>query len=175
MRTVLAIVALLAVFAVGDDDDAAKAKAVRMKTSRQLKEILTELDIEHSGLDKDGLRELALKEDAVSRWEEIHPEKKRKPRAAGGGGGGGGIPGLDGMEAPEGMDPLQWERLMAQMRGDHSHEKDPEKRRILEKLQKMGMSFGGGSDMSLEQLQNLEKTMGNLGDLRSKDAPKDEV
>ena len=167
---VVAVVALLATLAVcEDDDEAAKAKAVRMKTSRQLKEILAELGIEHSGLDKDGLRELALKEDAVSKWEELHPEKKRKPRTA----GAGGMPDFGAGGVPEGMDPAEWERLMAQMRGDHSHEKDPEKRRILEKLQKMGMSFGGGGDMSLEQLQNLEKAMGGLGDLRK--GAKDEV
>ena len=118
------------------DDD--KRKAVRMKTTRQLKEILGELSIGHAGLDKEALRELAFREDAIAKYEELHPEKKRKPRASGGSGG---------FNAPEGMDPLEWERLMAQMRGDFSSEKDPEKRRILEKLKKRGMSFGGGNDM----------------------------
>jgi hypothetical protein len=86
--------------------DAASEKAVRMKTSRQLKEILTELKIkvlplwfDHSpacgwprgrkfetrlqfpkDADKDDLREIAVKHDAVSKWEALHPEKKKQPR-----------------------------------------------------------------------------------------------
>ena len=91
--------------------DADKERAVRMKTSRQLKDILDELSIPYApSMSKDDLRALALKEDAVSRWEELHPEKKRKPRASGGGGGFGGD------TPPEGMDPAEWERLMAQIR-----------------------------------------------------------
>ena len=166
MRSLLVAVLLLLAGVASAEDDEVKAKAVRMKTSRQLKEILTELGIDHGGLDKDGLRALALREDAVTKWEELHPEKKRKPRSQSPFGNMGA--------APEGMDPVEWERLMAQMRGDFSHEQDPEKRRILNKLKGMGMSFGGGSDMDLEQLKNLEKAMGNLGDLKG-GAPKDEM
>ena len=40
---------------------------------------------------------------------------------------------------------------------------DPERRRILEKLAKKGMSFGGGSSMDTEQLRNMEKMMDGLG------------
>eukprot|EP00324_Dicrateria_rotunda_P000474 CAMPEP_0206166062 /NCGR_PEP_ID=MMETSP1474-20131121/22677_1 /ASSEMBLY_ACC=CAM_ASM_001110 /TAXON_ID=97495 /ORGANISM="Imantonia sp., Strain RCC918" /LENGTH=201 /DNA_ID=CAMNT_0053569829 /DNA_START=1 /DNA_END=606 /DNA_ORIENTATION=- len=140
-------------------------KAIRMKTSRQLKEIFDELGIDHKGLDKDALRKKAYKEDAVGRWEELHPDKKPKPRSApggGGGGGGGGMPDFGG-KAPEGYDQAAWEKLMAQMRGDFGHEKDPEKRRILEKLKAKGMSFGGQSDMDIEQLRNMEKMMDGLG------------
>ena len=51
----------------------------------------------------------------------------------------------------------------AQMRGDFSAEADPEKRRILEKLKAKGISFGGQSNMDIEQLRNLEKTMDGMG------------
>eukprot|EP00966_Prymnesium_polylepis_P241819 5592054-Prymnesium_polylepis.1 len=57
------------------------------------------------GLDKEGLRKKAYKENAVGRWEELHPEKKAKPRRAAGG-GGGGMPDFGGGKAPDGMDPL---------------------------------------------------------------------
>lgn len=91
---------------------------------RQLKEIFDELGVSHKGLDKDGLRKLAYKENAVGRWEELHPEKKAKPRSSsGGGGGGGGYKGGDfGGKAPDGMDPLEWEKLMGQMKGNFAHE-----------------------------------------------------
>ena len=49
------------------------------------------------------------------------------------------------------------------MRGDFSAEADPEKRRILEKLKAKGISFGGQSNMDIEQLRNLEKTMDGMG------------
>ena len=50
-----------------------------------------------------------LQEDAVTKWEELHPEKKRKKgRAAGFG------------ERPDGIDAATWERLMGQMKGDFS-------------------------------------------------------
>ena len=140
----------------------AKKKAIRMKTTRQLKEIFDELGIDHKGLSKDDLQKKAYKEDAVTKWEELHPEKKRKP-SSGGGGGRGGMP--DFGAPPEGTDPKRWEDMMRQMKGDFSGETDPEKRRILEKLAAKGMSFGGGNTMDLEQLKNMEKMMDgiNLG------------
>ena len=84
----------------------AKKKAIRMKTTRQLKEIFDELGIDHKGLSKDDLQKKAYKEDAVTKWEELHPEKKRKP-SSGGGGGRGGMP--DFGAPPEGTDPKRWE------------------------------------------------------------------
>ena len=126
------------------NDDEAK-KAVRMKTSRQLREILDELDIHApAGASKDELRDIALKENAIPRWEELHPEKKRATR-------------------PDGMDADEWQRLKAQMKGDFSHEQDPEKRRILEKLKAKGISFGGASSLDVEQLKNLEAAMDGMG------------
>ena len=117
-----------------EEKDAMK-KSIRMKTTRQLKEIFDELDIGHKGLSKEELQTMAYKEDAVGRWETLHLEKKKKPRPAsrGGGGGGGGMPGMEGMGDVPGM-----EDMMRQMKGDFSGEADPEKRRILEKLAKKG-------------------------------------
>ena len=76
------------------EEQKAAAKAVRMKTTRQLKEILAELKIKvPKDADKEDLMELALKHDAIPKWEELHPEKKKKPRMPGGGMPGGGMPG----------------------------------------------------------------------------------
>ena len=60
------------------------------------------------------------------------------------------------------MDPKEWEALQAKMRGDFVFERDPEKRQILEKLKAKGISFGGQSDMDVEQLKSLEKAMDEL-------------
>jgi hypothetical protein len=61
-----------------------------------------------------------------------------------------------------------------QMSGNFDHEVDPEKRRILAKLNMMGMSMGGGADMTLEQLQQMEKLMDDvdLGDSLKKEGSK---
>ena len=192
MRAVvlLALVLCALVGARTSEEKEAMQKAIRMKTScaarspparmrrvvcahaeagcarawlarrRQLKEIFDELGIEHKGLSKDDLKKLAYKENAVGRWEELHPEKKRKPPK--GDGGFGGIPGMDGFG---GGDP-KMEELLRQMKGDFSAEKDPERRRILEKLAKRGMSFGGGNNMDTEQLRQMEKMLHGLGDLK---------
>lgn len=138
-------------------------KAIRMKTTRQLKEIFDELGIDHKGLSKDDLKKKAYKEDAVGRWEKLHPEKAyKKPKGT----PGGGMPGLDGMDF--GNDPKMAE-MLRQMRGDFSAEKDPERKRLLEKLSKMGMSFGGGTDMDTEQLRNMVNMMDGIKSGKSPD------
>lgn len=53
------------------------------------------------------------------------------------------------------------DEIIKKMKGDYSSEKDPEKRKILERLKRKGMSFSGGSDMDVEALRNLEKAMGH--------------
>ena len=77
-------------------------KAIRMKTTRQLKEIFDGAGLEYSGLDKEGLQKLAYKNhDALK----DKLERKKRPSSGGGGGGfGGGIPGMENMKAPDGMD-----------------------------------------------------------------------
>ena len=83
-----AVALLFAAAALADDD--AAAKAVRMRTTRQLKEILDDLEIKYpKNADKDALRELALEEDAITKYEEKHPEKKKKKAT-------GGMPGMPG-------------------------------------------------------------------------------
>ena len=150
----LAIFLALATCRTTEEKEQAQ-KAIRMKTSRQLKEIFDELGISHKGLDKEQLKKVAYKEDAVARWEELHPEKKRNPNPKGGmpdyGPGGGDF-------GPGG----KYEDMMRQMRGDFSAEKDPERRRILEKLQRKGMSFAGGSGQSTEELRKMEKMFDGL-------------
>merc|ERR1712070_1134942 len=143
--------------------------AIRMKTTRQLKEIFDELEISHKGLDKEALKKKAYKEDAVARWEKLHPEKAyKKPKGA----PGGGIPGMEGF----GSGDPKMEEMLRQMRGDFSGEKDPERKRILEKLAKKGMSFGGGSSMDTEQLRQMEKMLDGLpSDLGKKAADADEA
>ena len=155
-RLLFYIAAFFALAEVHAEDDEAAAKAIRMKTSRQLREILSELNVDApASLSKDELRVLALNENAIQRWEELHPEKKRSKPAGGG-------PDFDAAQMPEGMDPAAWAKLMGQMRGDFSGETDPERRRILQKLKAKGLSFGGGSDMDTEQLRNLEAAMGGM-------------
>lgn len=83
------------------EERAAKEKAVRMKTSRQLKEILTELKIKvPKGADKEDLQDIALKHDAIAKWEELHPDKKKKPRPRGGAPGGAGQQSMGDMLFP---------------------------------------------------------------------------
>ena len=67
------------------------------------------------------------------------------------------------MEGFDGGGDPKIQEMLRQMRGDFSGEKDPERRRILEKLKRKGMSFGGGNDMDIEQLRNMEKMMDGLG------------
>ena len=85
---VRATIVLLLAAALADDE--AAAKAVRLRTTRQLKEILDDLNIKYpKNADKDALRELALEEDAVTKYEEKYPEKKKKKAT-------GGMPGMPG-------------------------------------------------------------------------------
>ena len=158
MKAVLLVVVGLALIVAGrtQEEKELALKAIRMKTTRQLKEIFDELGIDHKGLNKDELKKKAYKEDAVGRWEKLHPEKAyKRPKGT----PGGGIPGLDGMDF--GNDPKMAE-MLKQMRGDFSGEKDPERRRLLEKLSKMGMSFGGGNNMDTEQLRNMVNMMDGI-------------
>jgi hypothetical protein len=146
LRTILLL--LLLSFASSNEEapltEEEKKKAIRMKTTGQLKKIFTELGIEYSSkMSKDDLKQLAFDSNALEKWWELHPEKRPKPK-------------VDGFDAED--------FLKRQMAGDFSNVHDPEKRRILENLKAQGINFAmaGGSDMPLEQLQALEKMMGNM-------------
>merc|ERR1719231_1662523 len=123
MRSVLLLACLVLTNARTTEEKELAQKAIRMKTSRQLKEIFDELGISHKGLSKEELKKTAYKEDAVARWEKLHPEKAyKKPK----GSPGGGIPGMEGFGGGFGGDP-KMEEMMRQMRGDFSGEKDPDR------------------------------------------------
>ena len=69
MRLWLLVLLALCQSSCADGDQAAKEKAIRLRTSRQLKEILTELKIAvPKDADKETLRKLALKHDAITRY-----------------------------------------------------------------------------------------------------------
>ena len=145
----LLLIAALPLFLHADDsvDDETIRRQIRMKTTNQLKNMFTELGITFkSSATKDALQSLALEKGALQKWWELHPEKRPKKKA----------------EEPEGE---AWEKLQRQMKGDFSSEKDPEKRRILEKLAARGMHMSG-RDQSLESLKEMEKMLEGLPDFR---------
>ena len=56
----------------------AKLRAIRSKGTSKLKEILTELNIDFEpSIGKEELHELALETDALAKWYERNPDKKR--------------------------------------------------------------------------------------------------
>lgn len=143
---------------LGEDEEDEKRRAIRLKTTGQLKKIFAELEINYQEtMTKTQLQELAFEEDAVERWLELHPEKRRKttPKAE---------------APPEGMDPTQWERIMAQMRGDKQanfdHIADPERRAILTKLAAAGLALPGSEDMDMEKLRNLSKILDDIPNMK---------
>lgn len=105
------------------------------------------------------LQELAFEQDAVERWLDLHPEKRRKkaPTPA---------------QKPEGMDQAQWERILAQMQGQKQasfdHIADPERRAILEKLAAAGLVMPGSEDMEMEKLRNLGRILDDIPNMQQK-------
>ena len=88
--------------------DAAAQKAVRMRTKRQLTQILSDLAIEvPEGADIYALREIALKQDAIPKWESKFPEKIKRPTPTSGGqrrgGAGAGAAGGGRGSPPDNM------------------------------------------------------------------------
>lgn len=69
---------------------------------------------------------------------------------------------LSNMNIP-GMDPEKMKQMMAEMKGDFSHIKDPRRRKALAKLKKSGMQISGVSGMDIDQLENLANVMGSAG------------
>eukprot|EP00466_Bigelowiella_natans_P021368 jgi/Bigna1/87495/estExt_fgenesh1_pg.C_210027 len=134
-------------------------KAIRMKTSRQLKAVFEDLEVPiPEGTSKEELRQIAFETPIIVEHmkEQVIKKKLRKQREA-------SSKKYGNMKIPEGMDPEEWAKLMAQMHGDFSFEPDPEKRAILERLKAGGINFGGAHSMDLEALRNLEKAMKSGG------------
>ena len=137
MPSLFIVVALLLLQPASCKPDAAAEKAVRMKTSRQLKEILTELKIKFDkDDDKEDLRAIALKHDAVSKWEALHPEKKKQPRPAGGG------PGNIGTQDHGSMADSMFQMLDKNLDGKLSSEE----------MASMGMEGGAQADEAFKQI-----------------------
>ena len=150
---------LIAGAVAGVSGEVNEEEAVRTKTREELLQILEDLEIHvDSESDVDNLREIALREKAVGRWERLkHHDWRRRAQEE-------HIHGEQEVKhKPPGMDHGEWQKLMAQMKGDFSHEEDPEKRRLLEKLKAKGVSFGGASSLDVEQLKNLEAAMDGMG------------
>ena len=74
----LALAALLGTSSAAGPSTEDKKKAIRMKSTPKLKEILADLGIEFdAAIGKEELRELVLQKDALTKWEEKHPDQKK--------------------------------------------------------------------------------------------------
>ena len=142
------------------EDD--KRRSIRLKTTGQLKKIFAELEINYQDtMTKEQLQELAYETDAVEKWLELHPEKRRRKN----------VPPPGKHEKPPDMDQAQWEQLLRKLHRDKQpsfdHIKDPERRSILEKLSRAGLQMPNSEDMSMEQLRNLAKILDDIPNMAS--------
>jgi hypothetical protein len=123
-------------------------RAIRMKTTRQLKSIFQEVHvIFDETLDKEGLQELAFETELMEKWWGLHPEKRPETHHE--------------QKQPAG--------------GDFSHVQDPVKRKVLESLKQKGLNIGmsGGAGMSLDALIDMDRQLSGLPPL-DRDAPEEE-
>lgn len=62
---------------IEDPSTAAKEKKLRMKTARQLKEMLAEFGTQiHDGASKEEVQQLAREQDIITKWEARHPKRR---------------------------------------------------------------------------------------------------
>jgi len=121
-------------------------RAIRMKTTRQLKSMFEEVDaVFDASLDKDGLQEFAFQSNLMERYWKLHPSKRPKPKV---------------------KDPPA---------GDFAHIQDPVKRRALESLKRKGINIGmaGGAAMSLDALIDMDRQTSGLPPLEKNDYDQD--
>lgn len=121
-------------------------RAIRMKTTRQLKAMFVEVDtVFDESLDKNGLQELAYNSNLMENYWKLHPEKRPKQKV---------------------NDPPA---------GDFSHVQDPVKRRVLESLKRKGINIGmaGGAAMSLDALIDMDRQTSGLPPLEKDDYDED--
>jgi hypothetical protein len=126
-------------------------RAIRMKTTRQLKSIFQEVSmIFDETLDKMGLQDLAFETKLMEKWWQLHPEKRPETHH----------------EQKQPAPPSG---------GDFSHVQDPVKRKVLESLKQKGLNIGmtGGAAMSLDALIDMDHLLGGLPPL-DRDAPEEE-
>ena len=119
--------------------DAAAQKAVRMRTKRQLTQILSDLAIEvPEGADIYALREIALKQDAIPKWESKFPEKIKRPTPTSGGqrrgGAGAGAAGGGRGSPPDNMAEMLFPML----------DKNNDGKLSQQEMSEMGKMAGGG-------------------------------
>jgi len=94
-----------ALLVLANADDADMKRRIKLKTTRQLNEMLSEAGVEApAGADKETLRDLVFDNDALTKYEEKHPPTPRPGGRRGAGGGGGGGGGAGGGGGPSGPD-----------------------------------------------------------------------
>ena len=127
------VIAALAVHGTVDESDEKWMEVLR-KTPRQLEDMLLEFGVDAATLTHDEIRKLAYKEDVVQRWKAANPELQEEA--------------------------ARLDALAHSLHEGAAAEADPEKRRIIERLQARGIKFAG-VDTDLERLRSLEAALGS--------------
>jgi hypothetical protein len=124
-------------------------RAIRMKTTRQLKSIFQEVNmIFNETLDKMGLQDLAFETKLMEKWWQLYSEKRPK---------------------------THHEQKQPAPGGDFSHVQDSVKRKVLQSLKQKGLNIGmtGGAAMSLDALIDMDRQLSGLPPL-DRNAPEEE-
>jgi hypothetical protein len=124
-------------------------RAIRMKTSRQLKSMFAEADIAFdASLDKDGLQERAYVSNLMEAYWKLHPDKR---------------PTRQKVPPPS--------PAASSSTSDFGHVQDPVKRRALESLKKKGINIGmqGGAGLSLDAIIDMDRQTSGLPPLEKND------
>ena len=89
MPTLTKLLLACALLMLANADDADMKRRIKLKTTRQLNEMLSEAGVEApAGADKETLRDLVFENDALTKYEEKHPPTPRPGGRRGAGGGG---------------------------------------------------------------------------------------
>lgn len=118
-------------------------RAIRMKTTRQLKAMFSEAGIDFdASLDKNSLQERAYVSRLMETYWKLHPDKRPTPKA------------------PPPSPPS----------GDFAHVQDPVKRRALESLKQKGININtvGGAGLSLDAIVDMDRQTSGLAPLEKK-------
>ena len=78
MPTLTKLLLACALLVLANADDADMKRRIKLKTTRQLNEMLSEAGVEApAGADKETLRDLVFENDALTKYEEKHPPTPR--------------------------------------------------------------------------------------------------